>query len=129
MITRKYLTEATPSEKDEMRKLYREHYVIKEQFDFSIEGIKNIVPYWAEKAGYDADDIDVSIEGIKNIPSWWSDELTNVVKDKVKEEGDSKDAEELIDDMYNTMKSITKATLPSRSQVTDVIKTVFCPWC
>ena len=37
-----------------------------EQFDFSWEGIKNVVPYWADKLGYDLDDIDVSIEGISN---------------------------------------------------------------
>tara|TARA_Y100000310_G_C20667031_1_gene808136 strand:- start:2095 stop:2481 length:387 start_codon:yes stop_codon:yes gene_type:complete len=128
MITRKYLTEATPSEKDEMRKLYREHSVIKEQFDFSIEGIKNIVPYWAEKLGYDADDIDVSVEGIKNIPDWWSDELTKVVEAEVKEKGDKMEPEELMNSMYNTMKSVYDK-LPSRSQVTDVIKSVFCPFC
>ena len=115
------------SEKNRIKKLHGIN-TINEQFDFSIEGIKNIVPYWAEKAGYDADDIDVSIEGIKNIPSWWSDELTNVVKDKVKEEGDSKDAEELIDDMYNRMKTVYDK-LPSKNEVINTIKTVFCPWC
>jgi len=117
------------SEKNRIKKLHGINTINEQNdFDFSIDGIKNIIPYWAEKAGYDADDIDVSIEGISNMPAWWNNKLTNVVKDKVEEEGDSKDSEELIDDMYNTMKTVYDK-LPSKNEVINTIKTVFCPWC
>ena len=124
MITRKYLTEATPSEKDEMRKLYREHSVIKEQFDFSWEGIKNVVPYWADKLGYDSDDIDVSVEGISNIPSWWSDKINDLTKEKIVERPND---DNIWDVIYKTVKQQGEK-LPSYEEFIKTGKKIFMPW-